>query len=293
MIFMDNFPFESKFVNIGGYRIHYVEHGKGKRSILLIHGNPTWSYQWRNIIPLLSSAGRCVALDLLGFGRSDKPDIEYTFEQHAEIVNGFIEKLNLKDIVMVLLDWGAAFGFWYAIEHTENVAGIAMFEPVLLTRTWDDYTGDRKKRFQKLTDKSANFELVQVRNHFIETLPERVLHKERMTKEVMNHYREPFQTVESRKAIRTFPEMLPIPENSETFSLFKKIEEGLATLTTPVLLMTANPGSSLTEKELILLKGKVHNLEILNVGAGLHHLQEDEPESISKSILNWMNNKLP
>ncbi len=287
-----SFPFESMYVTINGYKIHYVEKGTGPRTVLLIHGNPTWSYQWRNIIPPLSVARRCIAFDLLGFGRSDKPDIEYTFEEHAAVVDGFIEKLGLKHFVMVHHDWGAAFCFWYAIRNLDNVAGIATFEPVVLTRSWDDYSGERKKRFQMFMDKKINYDLIQVKNYSIETLPERVLHKESMTKEVMDRYREPFQTIQSRKAMRRFPEMLPIGEESETYGIFKKIEESLSLLTMPVLLLTATPGSSMNEKEIAFLKDKLANLKIKNVGPGLHHLQEDQPEEITKSILNWMNSRV-
>lgn len=283
------FPFTSRYETVGQYRIHYIEEGSG-RPILFIHGNPTWSYQWRNIIPAVARQmdARCIAFDLLGFGRSDKPDIEYTFAQHAAIVDEFIEKKGLRRFVMVLHDWGAALGFWHAIHHIDNVVGIVFFEPAILTRSWKDYTGERRKRFELFRDKKLNYEAVQVRNVSIETLAERVLHKERMTEEVMKYYREPFPTVESRKAMRRFPEMLPIGEDSETFRIFREIEKGLRSLDFPVLLLTATPGSSIGYRDVQTLRDAISNLDVWSIGEGLHMVHEDQPDAISDAIVKWI-----
>jgi haloalkane dehalogenase len=282
-----DFPFESHYVQVSRNRIHYIEEGTG-RPVLFIHGNHASSYQWRNIIPIVSKAGRCVALDLLGFGKSDKPDIDYTFDDHAAVVDGFIRGMRLKKMVMVVSDWGAAFGFWHAIHHPEDVAGIAAYEAVILPRTWDDYKGERRKKFEMLRDRRFNYDMVQARNSIVETLPERVLYKERLTKEVMDSYRAPFPTPESRKAMRRFPEMLPIGEESETYREFKEIEDGLPSLRVPVLLMTATPGTAMTERQVGILRERIRDFEIRNVGPGLHDLHEDQPEAIGRAVVDWM-----
>ena len=281
------FPFKSQYVTVKGHKIHYVEEGSGP-PILLIHGNPTWSYQWRNIMTVLSKHRRCVAFDLLGFGRSDKPNIEYTFKQHAEIVSGFIEQMNLQEMIMIVHDWGASFGLWHMLEHQQSVNGIVMFEPLVSTSTWDDYQGERRTRFEKLRDPKINYDLVQIKNLFVEQLPNGVWNKERMTEEIMDMYRSPFPTPESRKAVRRFPEILPIGEDSEAFAEFKRIEDGLDSLNVPVLLLTVTPGAILNEKKLSILKEKIVNLEIKNLGPGLHHFQEDYPEEIANSVIDWM-----
>ncbi|MBI4257702.1 MAG: haloalkane dehalogenase [Thaumarchaeota archaeon] len=280
------FPFTSRYTNVNGFKIHYVEEGEG-RPILFIHGNPTWCYEWRNIIPALSKHGRCIAFDLIGFGRSDKPDIDYTFKQHADIVDGFIKQMNLRDMIMVVHDWGATFGAWYAIHHPSNVKAIAMFEPQINTATWDDYQGERRKKFEMFRDRTINYELAQVKNLFVEQIINSVLKKDRMN-EAMKMYREPFPTVESRKAIRRFPEMLPIGEDSETYKEFKKIEEGLSTLNIPMLLLTVTPGALMTKDRLARVKEKIKHLQTKNLGPGLHHFHEDYPQEISATIVEWM-----
>jgi haloalkane dehalogenase len=284
----EQFPFESKFLKVSGFSIHFIEvQGRGN-PLLFIHGNPTWSYIWRNIIPPLSKLGRrCVAFDLLGLGKSDKPQIEYTFDQCYDIVRGFIEEMGLKNLVLVLHDWGGAFGFWYAIQNRPNVKGIVAMEPVLLPLTWDDYEGERKELFKSFRNPAVSYDLIQVKNTFIETMPNRVWNKERMTDGVMKKYREPFSTPESRKAIRRFPEMLPIGQDSETFQIFQKIESSLSSLSVPVLLLKVTPGALINEKKLGILKEKIRDLTVKELGPGLHYVQEDYPDEIAGEIASW------
>ncbi len=121
------FPFESRFVTVRGSRMHYVEQGEGD-PILFLHGNPTSSYLWRNIIPHVSGLGRCIAPDLIGMGKSDKPDIGYRFFDHVSYLEGFIEALGLENITLVIHDWGSGLGFHYARRHADNVKGLAFME---------------------------------------------------------------------------------------------------------------------------------------------------------------------
>ncbi|NBD23525.1 alpha/beta fold hydrolase [Paenibacillus glycinis] len=125
------YPFESRYLAIDGHRLHYIDHGSGN-PVLLLHGNPTWSYMYRNIIPHLDASARCIALDLIGMGLSDKPDIGYTFREHAEYVSRFIERMDLRDLVIVGHDWGMAIGLQYAMRRPDNVRAVAMLEPQAL-----------------------------------------------------------------------------------------------------------------------------------------------------------------
>lgn len=284
------YPFSDNYETIDGHRIHYVDEGKGaRRTLLFIHGNPTWSFMWRNIIPELSKQSRCVAPDLLGFGRSDKPpEMKHTFEEHYEIIRKFIDAAGLDRFVLVVHDWGGAFGFWYAIHNPARVKGIATFEPVLLTMTWSDFSPERQKLFKSFRDPSVNYELIQVQNKFIEYIPDRVWHKDRMTPGVMDGYRAPFPTAESRKAVRRFPEMLPIGEDSETHEIFREMESSLSSLRIPVLFMVANPGSLINPKKVAFVKQRIRDLEMVELGPGYHHLQEDYPQEIAGAISSWM-----
>jgi len=114
------FPFEERYIDVLGSKMHYVEQGEGI-PFLFLHGNPTSSYLWRNIIPHVSKIGRAIAVDLIGMGKSDKPDIDYRFPTHIKYVNEFINKMNLKNMVLVIHDWGSGIGFNYAMNNESNV----------------------------------------------------------------------------------------------------------------------------------------------------------------------------
>jgi hypothetical protein len=125
------FPFESHYVEVLGSKMHYIDEGEGG-PILFIHGNPTSSYLWRNIIPYVSDDGRVIAVDLIGMGKSDKPDIDYRFVDHAKYLEGFIEELELKNVTLVIHDWGSGLGFNYAMQHEDNIKGIAFMEAIIM-----------------------------------------------------------------------------------------------------------------------------------------------------------------
>lgn len=122
---------KSDYVKVHGSQLHYIDEGSGARTFLLLHGQPTSVYLWRNVIPHLAKEGRVVAVDLIGFGKSDKPDIEYRFVDHRRYVEGFIDALGLSNVILVGHDWGGALAFDYAARHPNNVAGIAFFETIL------------------------------------------------------------------------------------------------------------------------------------------------------------------
>jgi len=292
------FPFVSRFVSIGGYRIHYVEEGKGG-PILFIHGNATSSYLWRNILPQVArkTGERGIALDLLGFGKSDKPaDINYTLQLHYDILEGFIEHLNLKNIILVLHDWGGPLGAYYAALHPENVRGMVLMETFLWNMLWDDF-GKYKQAF-KLLRSPAGYLMIQVMNFFVnKVLPRSVARRKNMTKEIMRHYREPFPTIRSRRAVRAFSQHLPIEcRPPESYEFIEAIEQRLPAVKFPVLWIKATPGaiiSEITVYHLVALKARLPQLEVKEFGPGLHYLQEDDPQKIAELIVEWMRtNKL-
>ena len=133
------FPYQSRFVEVLGSRMHYVEEGVGA-PMLFLHGNPTWSYLWRNVIPHVSPHARCIAPDLIGMGHSDKPAIEYRLVDHIRYLEGFIDALALRDLTLVVHDWGSALGFDYAFRHQERVRAIAFMEAITRPSTWREQT---------------------------------------------------------------------------------------------------------------------------------------------------------
>ena len=203
------FPFESHYADVEGSRMHYVEEGAGD-PILFLHGNPTSSYLWRNIIPHLSGQGRCIAPDLVGFGKSDKPDIGYRFFDHVSYVDGFIERLGLENITFVIHDWGSALGFHYAMRHEDNVKGLAFIEAFLGTWSWKNFPiKDVKTAFRMFRTPGVGWIMIVPMNAFLKrVLPKQVVRM--LTDEELDRYKEPFPTLRSRKPIWRMPLDVPI-----------------------------------------------------------------------------------
>ncbi len=289
----DSYPLESRFVNINGYRIHYVEQGQGD-PVLFIHGNPTSSYIWRNILPKVAreSGKRGIALDLLGFGKSDKLEgADYSVQLHTKVLEGFIEALDLRNIILVLHDWGGPIGASYAVGHPGNIRGVALLETFLWDLSWEDF-GKAKALF-RLFRSPLGYPLLQVMNFFVNrVLPGGVLKKENLTTVVMDQYREPFPTVNSRRAVRQFPCLLPIEgKPKESWLFIKRMEEQLPLLKSPVMWIKAAPGiiiSKATEYHLIELSARLPQLMVMDFGPGLHYLQEEDPDRVADLILSWM-----
>ena len=288
-----DFPFESRYASVGGYRVHYVEEGEGD-PVLFIHGNPASSYIWRNILSKVArdTGRRGIALDLLGFGKSDKPrDVTYTVRLHYDIVAGFIEKLGLNNLILVLHDWGGPLGTAFAVNNPGTVQGVALMETFLWNMTWEDF-GKWRMGF-RLFRSPLGFVLNQIMNTFVDrVLPAAVVRKDHMTDEVMRRYREPFPTMESRRAVRTFPQLLPIEGRPvESAAFFDELERQLPGLKCSVLWIKASPGavvSKNTEHHLQGLKKILPQLIIKDFGPGLHFLQEDNPERVADLVMEWM-----
>jgi haloalkane dehalogenase len=296
MVVKADFPFRSKYLDVDESKIHYVEEGKDNNNpVLFLHGNPTSSYLWRNIIPIVAASGnnRCIAPDLIGFGKSDKPDIDYNFQDHFNYVKGFIDGLQLDDnsnLIIVGHDWGGVLGFWYALNHQEKIKGIAFMETFPFTVSINDFPHDFARLLQAFRTRESGYELLQVQNVFVEqVLPSAVFNKQNLSEEIMKHYREPFPTIESRKPIRRFPEMLPLDPNveSEAYTIIQKLETALSEFKFPMLLIKGNPGAVIPESRVKWLQEKIPHLVVRDIGPGIHYLQEDSPESIGNYVLEW------
>lgn len=194
-------PFSSHFVNVLGSNLHYVDEGAGD-PILFLHGNGCSSYIWRNIIPHMKSTGRCIALDLVGMGMSDKPDIAYRFVDHVRYVEGFIDAMKLRNITLVLHDWGAPLGFHYAMRNQDNIKGLAFFADAMLTpiRGWDQFLPEHKALFQAFRSPDTGWDMAVNQNMFMEkVIPAGIARK--LSKEEMDCYLAPFRDPGSRKPL--------------------------------------------------------------------------------------------
>lgn len=283
------FPYESKFVEVLGDKMAYVEVGEGD-PILLIHGNPTSSYLWRNVIPFIESSGRVIAIDLIGFGKSGKPDIDYTFADHRRYVEGFIEALDLKNITLVVHDWGSALGLDYASRNEGNVKGIAMMEalvpPVFPIPSYEAM-GDFADIFRAMRDPEKGKDLVMGANFFIEQFIPNAIMRD-LTQAEMDAYRAPFPTVESRLPVWVWPNQIPVAgDPAATQAVVEAYSGWLLRTDLPKLHLYASPGVINPPEVAAWLAANLKNIETVFVGGGLHYIQEDQPEAIGRAIADW------
>ncbi len=285
-----DFPFPPRYVDVLETRMHYIESGPANGPVVLfLHGNPTSSYLGRNIIPQVAQSGaRCIAPDLVGFGMSDKPDIAYRFEDHVRYIDGFIEALGLNRMTLVIHDWGSAIGLNWARRHPERVDGIAMMEFISPVPRWEDFFEPIRELFQGFRTEGTGEQLVLEQNLFIEqVLPGAVARG--LTEAEMDHYRAPFTDPASRQPMLTFPRELPIAgEPADVVATITQYMEWLETSPVPKILFYATPGILVTPERAKQLESSVKNLEIVDIGQGLHYVQEDQPDKIGKGIARWM-----
>lgn len=281
------FPFQSRYIDIKGSKMHYIEEGSGE-PILFIHGNPTSSYLWRNIVPYLTQQGRCIAPDLIGMGKSDKPDIDYTYEDHYSYLNIFIEEKGLKNITLVVHDWGSGLGFNYAANNPDNIRGIVFMEA--LTRPFESWSslGEQEREFiQGIKTPDVGEEIILKNNVFVEQfLPNSVFRG--LTEEELDVYREPFKTPESRMPILKWARQIPIAGNPANIQeIVSNYYNWLQISSTPKLMIHVSPGAIITDEVATELKALLPNIESVHIGQGHHFIQEDHPHQIGEAISLW------
>ena len=282
-----DFPFQENYVEVHGSKLHYVDEGAGD-PILFLHGNPTSSYLWRNIIPYVSSKGRAIALDLIGMGRSDKPDLDYRFFDHVKYVEGFIEKLGLENITFVIHDWGSALGFHYAMRHESNVKGLAFMEAILLpVPSWELFPADFRQMFQAFRTPEVGWDMIVNKNFFVEqVLPGGIVRK--LTEEEMNRYRAPYREPASRKPLWRWPNEIPIEgEPADMVEAVNTFNAKLQQSALPKLLFHATPGALLPAPLVDWCRQNLKNLKTVDIGSGTHFLQEENPHLIGQELAAW------
>lgn len=285
------FPYEHQFVEVFGSNMAYVEDGEGP-VVLFIHGNPTSSYLWRNIIPHVADDHRAIAVDLIGMGASDQPDIGYTLQEHYSYVEGFIEALGLQDITLVLHDWGGALGTYYATNNSDNVRAVAMMEavtpPFLPIPSWDMVPADARDAFRGFRDPIMGPQMIQEQNMFVEGfLPGSILRP--LSDAEMNAYRAPYPTPESRFPVYVWPNEVPIEgEPSRNVATLQEIAGWLGSSDQPKLYLYASPGMIAPPEYMSFVPQVMNNVQTRFIGAGVHFLQEDQPEMIGRNISDWL-----
>lgn len=283
MTSVDNHP--RKQVAIGGSYISYVDEGTGT-PIVFLHGNPTSSYLWRNIIPHVVNKGRCLAPDLIGMGRSGKsPSGSYSFVDHSRYLDEWFDALGLDQVHLVLHDWGSALGFYWAFRNPQRVRSISYMEAIVQPRKWDDFPPGRDGLFRALRSEKGE-DMIFESNFFIETvLPKSVIRT--LSPEEMNAYRKPFETKESRLPTLIFPRELPIDgEPAAIAHIVQQYGDWLAQSTLPKLLITADPGALLVGRALDFCRTWPHQQEV--TVKGIHYIQEDSADEIGEAVAGFI-----
>jgi len=278
-----------KSITVNGKKMAYVEMGNGD-PILFLHGNPTSSYLWRNIMPHLNKLGRCIAPDLIGMGDSEKlenpgPD-SYCFAEHREYLDAFLDAMEIRaNVTLVIHDWGSALGFDWARRHTEAIKGIAYMEAIVRPVTWDEWNQDARPVFEAFRSPVGEAMILE-KNIFVErVLPGSVLRK--MTDAEMDVYRRPFVTEgEDRRPTLTWPRQIPIdgfPEDVTT--IVSDYAEWMTANELPKLFINANPGAILIGAPREFCRTWKNQTEVTVIGS--HFIQEDSPHEIGGAIAAW------
>ena len=281
---------QKKYLQVLGQRMAYVEQGSGA-PIVFQHGNPTSSYLWRNILPALAPFGRCIALDLIGMGDSDKlspsgPE-RYTLAEHQRYFDAALAALGVDSAVtLVLHDWGTALGFDWASRHPAAVAGLCYMEGLPMEITWDDWPESARGIFQAFRSEAGE-DLVLNKNVFVErVLPKSILRS--LSEEEMAAYRAPFaEPGEGRRPTLTWPRQIPIEGTpAESCATVAAYSAWLATSEVPKLFINAEPGMIITGRVRERCRAFRNQQEV--TVPGLHFIQEDSPAEIARALCAWV-----
>ena len=278
-----------KTIEVMGKTMAYVEMGEGD-PIVFQHGNPTSSYLWRNVMPHLADQGRCIALDLIGMGDSDKLDDSgpdrYSLLEHRDYFDAALQKLGVTEkVTLVIHDWGSALGFDWANRHRDAVMGIAYMEGIVMPVNWDDWPEAARGVFQGFRSEAGE-EMILEKNVFIEkVLPGSIIRK--MSDEEMAVYRRPFlEPGEDRRPTLSWPRQIPIEgEPVEVVELVQSYANWLRESPVPKLFINADPGAILIGRQREFCRSWPNQQEV--TVAGSHFIQEDSPEEIGQAIAAW------
>lgn len=265
----------------------YVDTGTGD-PIVFLHGNPTSSYLWRNVIPHVEPLGRCLAPDLIGMGESGKAaNGSYRFVDHTRYLDAWFDVLGLRThVTLVTHDWGSALGFYWAYRHPERVKALVYMEAIVKPFTWEEWPEAARGIFKTFRS-PAGEEVVLQKNVFVErVLPASVLRQ--LTEEEMAAYRRPYvHPGESRRPTLTWPRQIPIDgDPPDVTAIVEDYGKWLATSPVPKLFVNADPGVILVGTQREFCRTWPNQQEV--TVTGLHFIQEDSPAEIGRAIAAFL-----
>ena len=285
--FGDTYPFAPNFRHVNGFNMHFVDEGKGD-PIVLLHGDPTWGYLWRNFIPVLSERARCIVPDHMGMGKSEVPRQPYPYRlaHHVANLEALLIGLNLRQITLVVHDWGGPVGLGFAIRQPDCI------KRLVITNSWASarWPGAPFPRLIEMIRSSSGEKFVLERNGYLErALTGTTHHAERLTDLVMDAYRAPFPTRESRVAMLCWSRDIPVTEADPSYLEMKRIENSLSLFAkTPTLILWGMldpvlPPSVLRWWQKVYPQATTHEIEDAS-----HFLQEDAPQQIGEYINDFI-----
>lgn len=286
------FPYEHQFIEILGSQMAYVDEGNGD-PILFLHGQPTSSYLWRNIMPFVEGRGRIIAPDNIGFGKSDQPELDYTFLDHYRYFEAFVEELGLENITLVVHDWGSGLGLHYAAENPSNVKGIVTTEsllaPILPAASYDVMPEELGNFFRFVRSPEGRIALIEgnvwlADDGFLGGFIDRPI-----APEALSVYQNAHATEKARVQVNQWPNEIPIgDEPAATTEIIGNYNAFLEETEIPWLFLYASPGATSPAAAADYWAERAQNIETVYIGHGLHYVQEDQPYAIGRAIVDWM-----
>ena len=281
---------ENHRIEVLGHQIAYRAIGAGD-PVVFLHGNPTSSYLWRNIMPQVAAQGRCIAPDLIGMGDSDKlagedPD-RYAYAVHSKFLDAALAALKLTDrVTLVVHDWGSALGFDWAARHPSQIKGIVYMEALVQPMTWDEWPEPSRPLFQALRTEAGET-LIFEKNVFIERILPASIQRD-LTDTEMQAYRAPFRDPgETRRPMLSWPRALPFDgEPADVVNSVENYSQWMASNEIPKLFINAEPGAILVGSQREFCRSWPNQTEV--TVSGIHFIQEDSPHEIGAAISTWL-----
>lgn len=284
-------PLSKKRRMILGQEMAYIDEGQG-RPVVFLHGNPTSSYLWRNIIPYVSQDYRVIAPDLIGMGDSGKPDIHYDYTEQARYLHQLLDELDLNDAVLVVHDWGSALGFHYARTRSDRISAIAFMEATLPP----DYPipslaamGPSAEFLRNVRTPGIGETMILEQNFLIDQFLRAELPEGAQKDEIIAEYNRYYPTEESRKPLLQWLRAIPIgghPAKVHDIGLLNN--QWLLESDIPKLLFHVTPGVLVGEATVTFMTENASNLDVIELGPGGHFLQETYSDEIGKGLANWL-----
>ncbi len=286
-----DFPYNMKTMSILGNDMAYVDSGMG-RPVVFLHGNPTSSYLWRNILPYVADTHRIIAPDLIGMGQSSKPDIAYKYADHAAHLHGLLDALELQDAVLVIHDWGSALGLDWAHQNPDRVSAVAFMEavlpPVMPAASYEAF-GEFGELFKAWQTPGVGEKMILDDDMFLQVILRQVGVKTPLSEDVMANYTAPYPTPESRAPLLAWPREVPFAgQPANVAKIINDYSDWFLASDMPKLMFTVAPGALIPPQAAEWLISRLSNLQAVHLGEGTHYIQEDYPTEIGAALAEWL-----